>query len=774
MKIKGPNQGPVETTQPLPPYKPYRLNGCPRLTEKTVRMTKIPILFLLSLLQAGLLSGATIHGFVREKDSLEPIISGNVWIRGTSIGTATNMKGHYVLASLPPGRYEVVFSAIGYRTEVREVTVGLSGDIQLDVTIQPEAILLKAMEVTADRERRELDIKPGQIAVQTPQLRTIPQIAEPDLFRSIQMLPGVATLSDFSAGLYIRGGSPDQNLILLDGIDVYNPNHLFGFFSTFNTDAVKSVELLKGGYPSMYGGRLSSVLNVYNKEGNRDRFHGVARVSLLSASTTLEGPWEHGSWMISGRRTYLELAEKIADFNLPYYFYDGHAKINFDIDRKNQASISFYAGQDRLDLKQDGSSIKLDWGNRTFSAQWTHLFSSRLFSHFLFAGSRFESDSGASFEDMELGIRNDITDLAFKASLTYSPSTRHSMDIGLEAKRLHFNLNYHIVDSDYLNGFRGNYASVFLQDNFKMTNLTLLQSGLRFDYYSDGGYFRFDPRISLKHLWTDRLNTTLSYGRFHQFLNLVQQGGMSFADMWFPVDRTFDPGRADHYIIGLEYDDKTRFSVQAEVYLKRYLNLAEYRVYRGADETLRNQTAAQNFLKGKGDAYGADIYVRNRFGRLEGWVGYSLCWTTKTVLGYNFGNEYYPNYDRRHTLTVIQDFRLGRKWRLNAAFKLGTGQPYTEATARYAAMSPSGAIQYKVLDGEKNFYRLPAYHRLDIGLFYETELFRLPAEIYLQAVNVYDHKNVWFREYDTFKNPAEVEDITMIPFVPTFGMSVQF
>jgi hypothetical protein len=260
----------------------------------------------------------------------------------------------------------------------------------------------------------------------------------------------------------------------------------------------------------------------------------------------------------------------------------------------------------------------------------------------------------------------------------------------------------------------------------------------------------------------------------HQFLNLVQMEGASFADMWFPVDDTFEPGEADHYILGINYDNKTAFSVNAEIYFKDYNNIAQYRQFRDQDEDIENQTASQNFLNGSGKAYGGDVYIRNRIGRLEGWIGYSLNWTRKQVLGYNFDREYYPTYDRRHTITAIQDFRFHPKWRLNIAFKYGTGQPYSDVTDQYTVMDPSGRIHREVLEGEMNIYRLPDYHRLDIGLFYMTRLFKLSTEIYIQAVNVYNRKNVWYRAYDTAENPPEVEEIEMIPFLPTFGFSIDF
>lgn len=725
------------------------------------------------LMPIQLFSG-TIHGFVREKDNKEPIIMGNVWIEGTTIGTTTNMKGYYVLSKLKPGTYKIYFRYIGFKTGIKEIIISEDEDITLDIYLEQEAILVEGAVVTAERTKRELDIIPSQIVLDTPRLRSIPQVAEPDLFRSLQMLPGVATLSDFSAGLYIRGGSPDQNLILLDHIDVYNPNHMFGFFSTFNTDAIKSVELLKGGFPAKYGGRLSSVLNVINKEGNREEFQGVARLSLLSANATIEGPWKHGSWMLSGRRTYLDLAAKIANFDLPYYFYDGHGKFNYDIDKNNQASISFYLGNDILDLSQEGTTIGLNWGNKTFSTQWTHLFSSNLFSHFVLAGSRFDSDTKVQFDDISFGIFNGITDLALKGTLTYTPSTVHSMDFGFEAKMLDFDLNYEVVGLDYLNSYSGNYFALYYQNNYKIGLYNMLQAGLRFDHYTDGNYTSIVPRLSFKRIINNFNNFTFSFGRFTQFLNLVQMEGMSFADMWFPIDESFKPGEADHFILGYNYDNRKTFSLDIEAYYKNYLNIAEYRSFRGFDENLDQMTAAQNFNSGTGKAYGVDFYLRNNVKGFEGWFGYSLSWTNKKIGGFNFGREYFPTYDRRHTITAVQDRRLGKKWRVNFAFKFGSGQPYTEVTARYAVLSPSGEIHNLALEGEKNSYRLPVYHRLDIGIFTDRKIFGLDTEIYVQVVNVYNHKNVWFRRYQTYENPVVVKDFTMIPFLPTAGISFKF
>ena len=738
-------------------------------------ISKLLITSLFFLVLYGNLLSGTIYGFVRIKESGEPVIGANIWIKGTHIGTTTNVKGYYVLPSLPPGNYQICLRFIGYKMQNIQKQIGAADDISVDFFLELDPIVLEAVVIEGEKEKGVNEIRPSRIVVQIPQIRRMAQVAEPDLFRAIQMLPGVATLSDFSAGLYVRGGSADQNLIMLDHIDVYNPNHMFGFFSTFNTDAIKSVELLKGGFPAKFGGRLSSVLNVVNKEGDRNKFHGTTRISLLSASTTLEGPWKKGSWMISGRRTYLDLVGKIVDFDLPYYFYDGHFRFNYDIDKKNQASISFYTGNDNLNLSQDESSkIRLDWGNKTFSAQWTHLFSSRLFAHFVIAGSRFKSDTKVEFDNIAFGLYNEITDLCFKGMMVYSPTTNHTVDFGFENKILEFDLNYNVVGFKYLNPYSGKYYAVYLQDNIRLGALITLQAGFRLNHYSAGKYTRLVPRLSIKRVLTDNSYFTLSYGRYSQYLNMVQQEGISFADMWFPVDESFKPGGADHYILGYSYDNQETISVNVEGYYKNYSNIAEYKIYRGADEDFSNMNAAQNFYSGNGYAYGGDIFLRNNLWGFEGWLGYSLNWTRKQIADYNFGKTYFPTYDRRHTITAIQDYKLGKKWRLNLAFKYGSGQPYTEATARYAVLNPNGTVYYLPLDGEKNSHRLPSYHRLDIGVFYNTRLFKLKTEFYLQVVNIYNHKNVWYRRWQTFENPAKIKDYNMIPLLPTAGFSITF
>lgn len=730
-------------------------------------------LWLISVL-FGMLTAQSIHGFVKDGTSNEPLYLVNVWIEGHPIGSSTNIKGYYVLSGLPADEVRVHYSYIGYQDTVISIRTVKGKSIRVDISLIPKALQEKEIITYGDREQNNLDIRSGQMFLTSTQIKEMPQIAEPDLFRSFQMMPGVATLSDFSAGLYIRGGSPDQNLILLDQIDVYNPNHMFGFFSTFNSDAVKSVELLKGGFPAQFGGRLSSVMNVQNKEGNRKEFEGIARISLLSSSLTIEGPWKKGSWMLSGRRTYLDLAGKIINQEIPYYFYDGHGKINYDMNENNQMTLSFYLGDDNLDISSESTSIELGWGNRTFSANWMHLFSPKLYSNFVIAGSQFKSDTRVAFDDVEFGLLNKITDFSLKGNLKYAPDGKHTIDLGSEFKALTFRLNNIIVSNTYKNEYSGYYLAGFVQDNIHITPSNILQTGLRLSHYTDGDYTRVEPRISYKHLFSPVFSFTATYGKYYQYLNLVHREGLSFADIWFPVDNTFEPGEADHFLIGFNYDTSTNFSVEAEFYYKKYHNLAEYREYRNPDEPLEDQTAAQNFYKGTGKSYGMDVLIRNNIKGFSGWLGYSFGWVKKKTEGYNFGEEYYPTYDRRHTFTLVENVRIPWNWRLSIAFKYGTGQPFTQPTAVYTVTDPDGS-QYRLpLEGKKNFYRLPDYYRLDLGLFKTTKIRGIPIEFYVQVINVLNTENVWFRRFDTTENPVRIEDESMLPRIPTVGMAIPF
>ncbi|MCB5247774.1 MAG: TonB-dependent receptor, partial [Candidatus Cloacimonetes bacterium] len=404
------------------------------------------LLPLLLLLVAGKLFSATVSGFVTREDSGEPLQYVNVSVAGTRIGAQTNKQGYYVITLSQTGSFKLDFSLVSHQRESKNFTVrNLKDEITLNAQLTKGSVELSKIVVTAEGEA-SLDgpvIRTGTIHRGREDIQKVVATVEADVFRAVLTLPGVMPISDFFSGLYVRGGSPDQNLILLDDIDVYNPSHLGGLFSTFNTDAVENVELIKGGYPAKYGGRLSSVLDVTNRQGNRLSGHGVGRVSLISSSATLEGPWRvgstGGSYMASFRRTYLELVKTIYDELPDYYFYDGHAGLNWDIDSRNKLNLSGYIGQDALSYDL-GSILDVDWGNSTLSARWMHLFTPQLFSSFVIAGSQFSSGSSqTAVEEGEedetiFSSDNSIRDITAKGILNWKPSNNHEVETGFEVK----------------------------------------------------------------------------------------------------------------------------------------------------------------------------------------------------------------------------------------------------------------------------------------------------------------------------------------------------
>lgn len=770
------------------------------------------ILLAFLLIGAGL-EAATISGFVTRGESDEPLQYANVRIMESRTGVQTNKKGYYVLNVSTAGTYTLEVSLVGYLKWTGMFTVQGSGDAVLqNVQLDRSAIEMAAVTVSTDTDDDSgstSQIKVGLVRQTTEEIRSVVSVAEADVFRSILTLPGVTPISDFSSGLYVRGGSPDQNLILLDDIDVYNPNHFGGVFSTFNSDAVESVELVKGGYPANFGGRLSSVLDVTNRQGNRNYHQGVARVSAIATSATLEGPWklgsQSGSYMGSIRRTYLELIKAIYDDLPDYYFYDGHAKLNWDLDSRNKFSTSTYFGQDKLAF-DFGALLKLDWGNRTFTTQWVHIFNPKVFAHFILAGSEFRSnftvepkDSGEGFKRM-----NGINDLTAKGNLSWNPNNHHRVDFGYELK---YNETFLKMDTDWqyeesalpdvdVSSFTTN---AYIQDVWDINELWTIQPGLRYSWYKSlkinlpscppASYMNIEPRFSIRRKLGLSESIYANYGRYYQYLTLMSIGVSSPFDIWFPLDGSLKPGISDHYILGYKKQLSNDFSFDIEVYYKDYKNLLEYNI--ATDYTWNNDTGklSDTFHVGRGFTYGTDIMLRTDWRGLEGFVGYTISKTQRKMKGMNIdpetmeGRYFYPKYDRSHQVNIVETFNLSQytgRQVLGADFKIGlnfsytTGQP-NQKPERLFFDGEGVDIIYSYSDRE----RLPDYMRLDISTKYEWFRSWGSIEPYVEAINILNRKNVGSREY--YIAPEEDgtislkhEDGTQFPFLPFVGVNVKW
>ncbi|MCF7814937.1 MAG: TonB-dependent receptor, partial [Candidatus Cloacimonetes bacterium] len=612
-------------------------------------MKKILIILMLLKFVSSLFS-ATVSGFVLDKSNGERIAYTSVIINGTNQGALTNKEGYFVINNVPTGKIEFFITNTAYKPQrVIKMIENDADEIFFRVELEKALIKVEGISVNSGKANREIntrEIVVSNVLRTTKDLTDIPQIADSDVFRAIQVLPGVTALSDFSSGLYVRGGSPDQNLILLDDTDVYNPSHFGGIFSTFNTDAIEQVELMKGGFPAKYGGRLSSVLDVTNLDGNRKNHEGVARISLISTSSTIQGPWSKGSYMASFRRTYIDLISKLIDLEIPdYYFYDGHAKLTYDFTEKDKITVSSYFGKDRLGM-DFGFDMRLTWGNETYTAQWVHIFNPQIFSKFVMAASHFnfnftmESDSGQDFQQ-----ENDIRDYSIKNMFSYLPNEVHNIDFGYELKYLDINFfakSNSSYDQTHLPDIEvPSYISAFyVQDSWKINDIWTIQPGVRLAYchtiseYSPSkptaDYFRTSPRFSIRRRLGELSNIYFNYGRYYQFLTSMDSGDSPMG-LWFPIDKTVEPGASDHYIFGFKTQINESFAFDVEGFYKTYDNLVEPRPETDFEWNNETGVLADIYNVGKGYSFGTDIMLRTDWHGIEGFIGYGFSVTKKKV-----------------------------------------------------------------------------------------------------------------------------------------------
>jgi hypothetical protein len=756
------------------------------------------------------LQAATISGFVTRSESNEPLQYANLRIAELRIGTQSNRQGYYVITINQPGTYTLEVSLVSYGSKSYRFTVNDTSDnLSHNFSLDKSGIELGRVRVTgsAESDNNSVNIPVSVIRRTTEELKDIVSVAEADVFRSLITLPGVTPVSDFSAGLYVRGGSPDQNLILIDDTDVYNPNHFGGIFSTFNTDAIDSAELIKGAYPAMYGGRLSSVLDVANRQGNRRYHQGIARLSLISSSLTLEGPWkvgsQNGSYMGSFRRTYVELLQQLIDDIPDYYFYDGHAKLNWDMDSRNQFTVSTYFGQDKLKINF-GDTIYADWGNQTFSAQWRHIFNPKLYSRFILAGSRFGSElSQVSPEGEPIFTRiNGIDDVTGKGTLSWMPSNEHQVDAGFEIKYndtwLNSDTSYNydpnsLPDID----IRSLMSSIFIQDSWNPDAIWTVQPGLRLTWYQSlklnlpslpkASYLSFDPRISVRRRLDLNESVYVSFGRFHQFLTLMSMGTGSPFDVWFPLDGSLNPGVSNHYILGYTRDFEPGIGFDLELYYKSYDKILEFNEATNYNWDSQNGTLSDTFHVGKGYTWGADLLIRNDWQGLTGFVGYTLSRTQRKMEGLNLDPEtgesryFFPRYDRTHSLNVVETYNISENtgWTpLGAELKIGTNFTYlTGQPDQVPEHFYFDGNNFQIIYSYQDRVRLPHYLRWD----FSTKLLFTNSwgtiEPYLEFINVTNRDNVGGRSYyvslDDNGDPTLVtRDSAQFPFIPFIGVNV--
>jgi hypothetical protein len=762
----------------------------------------------------------TVSGYVTDSETGEALIGANIYMKNTPYGAATNLYGFYSI-SLPPAQYNVVFSYIGYVTS--EENRSLQSSQKMDIELSPAFVESESIVIVAKKE--DANIQSMQMSTANMDVETIKKVpvvlGEIDLLKSIQLLPGVTTVRENASGFNVRGGAVDQNLILLDESPIYNSAHLLGFFSVFNSDAIKDAQLYKGGIPAQYGGRLSSVLDVRQKEGNNKSYRLTGGIGLISGRLMMEGPIQkdNGSFLVAGRRSYGDLLLKAFDLigDNSIYFYDLNLKANFALGSNDRLFASGYLGED--DFKM-GEVFANAWGNSAFTLRWNHLFSDKLFSNF----SAIYSDYKYSLDMYVRGLNweSHIINYNPKWDFSWFLSDRHQLDFGAGAIYYKFQpgkilpIDDSTVSETVLDEKYALEPAAYLSYNHKLSTNLRLQYGLRFStfsrlgrqtiyqyendnpivYNSDLGIYQngvvsdsveygsgdaisrfsgLEPRFSARYLFNEQSSMKLSYNRMRQYVHLISNNtSPTPLDIWTPSGPFIEPQIADQFAIGYFRNfDENMYEASLEVYYKSLQNQLDY--VDGADLTLNNNLETE-ILTGDGRAYGAELYIKKNRGRLTGWLSYTLARTERRIPGLtpddpgiNDGAYYPSNYDKTHDLSVTAIYEINKKWSLSSNFVYASGAPISYPVSKYEY---GGLIMSQYED--RNQQRLPAYHRLDIGA---TLSDKLGGDWIFSLYNVYNRKNAYSIEFEQDKdNPVNTQAVMTYIFgiVPGITYNFQF
>lgn len=774
-------------------------------------------LILILGFHTSLFANSAIHGFVRDAKSTDPLLFCNVVLKGTDFGASTDKRGYYVIQKVPPGKYTLLASYIGYKPIEQQIEVSDDNNVRVDLSLQPKNIEMNKVVVTADRLRFEKAVETSRINLTSRELEIVPAFVEADVFRSIQQLPGVVAQNDFSAALVVRGGSPDENLILLDGIEVYNPYHFGGVFSAFNTDAIRDADFQSGGFPVRYGGRLSSVLEITTKEGNPSGgFFGKnwplkkywditdidLNVSLLSSKALVEGPILNGAYTFSVRRTYLDqvarLAHSIKDTipNLPYYFYDLQGRAHFQLSDRHRLDIAGYSGADNLTLNVgngglNSQDINLNWiwRNNTRSATLKSIIRPEIIAETMLATSKYDfdvalkqtqTDSLGNSVTSTFDITNLLRDVTFAEKVDWKLNKHHRLQTGLEYKQFHFRFAFDNDDIRFFDEKRHpRLFSVYLQDTWTINALWNLQFGIRPTYYSLSKRIWTDLRGGIKYRIRENTALKLSVGTFTQYLftSNSDDAVLRIVDFWIPVPEYLNPERAIHYVLGVEQWIGNRNYLSLEGYYKPYLNILDTNPF----QSVYNQS--DDYIAGKGAAWGFETIFKRTAGRLTGWLAYTYAHIQKRIdldgngtIEAAKGEIYSPKYDKRHNLNLVVNYQLNKKNSVGMSWNIASGEPYTPVVGKmFGGDGTSGwfrpYLHQTDISGRKNSARMPYYLRGDLTFAHKLHWFGWDGQFTFQILNITNHFNVLLYQWDHSVSPSRVTATSMFPLTPTFGIS---
>jgi len=775
----------------------------------------------------------TISGVVKDKESGETLPFANVFIKDTNIGTTTNGDGFFTLFNVPSENSTIQVQYLGYKVETLILTKEIVKD-KITILLAPDFNKLDEVVINTDSRQQiiKMNENVSQISLSPKRLASIPNLGEKDIFRALQLLPGVSGTNESSAGLYVRGGTPDQNLVLLDGFTVYHVDHFYGFFSAFNSDAIKDIQLFKGGFPAEYGGRISSVMDLTGKRGNINKVSFSGGLSLVSANATLEIPiGEKANLLLAGRRSYTDIIRsglynnifdlyndnnqsngtRFPNFNNfqqnqtqpSFYFYDLNTKFSYNPSDKDIISISMYNGEDNLDSSRknnntfgsntDGersitTDIKdlLNWGNWGSSIRWARQWNDKLYTNIVGAYSNYFSNRNRvndvtiqlpdTTNNFKTGLveDNNLKDYTLRLHSEYKINSKHSLEFGGQITKNDVDYNYTFNDTITVIDQKdeGVLNTVYLQDKWSPSEKLNIVGGIRATHFDVTDEFYYEPRFSLSYQLNDKLKLKGAWGRYYQFVNRIVREDVTQGsrDFWLLADEENSPiSFSEHLILGSSYEiDDWLFDI--EYFEKEMTGLTEF--------SLRFQSALgadpndQLFFEGTGISRGVDFLIQKMVGKYTGWMGYTLSEVVHTFPGLS-DKPFYSLNDQRHEFKLVNVLKAGR-WDLGATWVYGSGKPYTAPNGIYTITLLDGTKTEYVSVGDKNGPRHAPYHRLDLSFTYKFDIGSGKGSMGLSLFNFYNRSNTWYKEFEVVNGQVIETNINYIGFTPSLFFNVSF
>ncbi|MGB0521975.1 MAG: TonB-dependent receptor [Flammeovirgaceae bacterium] len=777
------------------------------------KLASVTLCFLLLMFALGDIKGQskyTLSGYITDDETGETLIGATVQVKGTSLGAVANLYGFYSI-TLPEGNYKLQISYTGF--ESQEFDLQLTKNIEKNFRIKPESSLIEEVVITAEKEDQNIsENNLGLSKLSAKTIESIPAIGEADIIRVIKLLPGVQTTSETSSGFSVRGGGPDQNLILLDEAVVYNPSHLLGFFSTFNNDAIKNVQLYKGYMPAKYGGRLSSVLDIRMKEGNNQKFSASGGISPIAARATLEMPIvkDKGSVILSGRRTYADAIAKLGNNenvdNSTLFFYDLNLKANYTLSQKDRVFVSGYFGKDVFGIKDD-FELDFRWGNMTSTARWNHVFSSKLFANTSFIYSRYNYRLGTGDNDFRFTWDATLTDYTVKTDFDWFLHEKHNLTFG-------FSSTYHQIDPGKVTVKAGEATeattkitranslehSVYISNEHEVSDRFTLNYGGRLALFQNIGpgvqyvynnfertdsiprkkgeiyhsYLRFEPRVAANYRINAVSSIKGSYVRAHQFLQLASNSlGGTPLDVWFQASPNVEPQVADQFSLGYFRNFANN---KIETSIEAYYKYIDHQIdFRDHAELLLNEELENELRFGTASSYGVELLVKKPIGKLTGWFSFTWSNTFRKIQGVNRGERYRSNYDRPINISIVGNYKISERVSISSNWVYYSGLPFTTPSGRFTY----GNVIVPSYTG-RNGDRMPDYHRMDIGVTLQqkkNKTAKVKGSWNFSVYNLYGRQNaniITFRPNEDNPTQTEAVQYTVFRWVPTIAYNFNF